>query len=216
MSLNNTTISWIIIVIVLVLLLLVISRNSEYSSSNNMMENMTDTPFKIPSLNVPNLNVTGSFNILPRGSIIMWAGPSNNIPQGWVICDGNSVLSDGTVSPNLVDYFVVGGKQHATGLPSITASGKTSTDGAHSHSTKSPTYDTFLTDWYTGGLCNIVKKTGYSATPSASTPGVANSAVITDVKGEHTHNLLLDSSVQRTTVNTLTPDWVSLIFIIRV
>lgn len=215
MSLNNTTILLIITVLVLLLLVMRI-RGSDEDSNKNMIENMTDTPFKIPSLNVPNLNVSGSFNILPRGSIIMWAGPSNSIPQGWVVCDGNSVLSDGTVSPNLVDYFVVAGKEHAFGSASINTIGKTSLDGAHSHTSKSPTYDTFLTDWTTGGLCSITKKSGYSVSTISNTPGVANSAVITDRKGEHSHNVLVDSSAQGTTVNTLTPDWVSLIFIIRV
>jgi hypothetical protein len=36
----------------------------------------------------------------PRGVILMWSGSVNDIPEGYVICDGNN----GT--PNLVDRFI--------------------------------------------------------------------------------------------------------------
>lgn len=39
---------------------------------------------------------------VPLGTIVMWSGKANTIPDGWVVCDGNN----GT--PNLVGRFVIG------------------------------------------------------------------------------------------------------------
>ena len=39
---------------------------------------------------------------VPLGTIVMWSGKANTIPDGWQICDGNN----GT--PNLVGRFVIG------------------------------------------------------------------------------------------------------------
>lgn len=41
-------------------------------------------------------------NLMPTGTIVMWSGSINDIPQGWVLCDGTR----GT--PNLSDRFVLG------------------------------------------------------------------------------------------------------------
>nr|MDJ0520217.1 hypothetical protein [Trichodesmium sp. MO_231.B1] len=39
---------------------------------------------------------------LPSGVILMWSGAANQIPQGWVLCDGQNN------TPNLKDRFIVG------------------------------------------------------------------------------------------------------------
>lgn len=39
---------------------------------------------------------------LPRGMIVLWSGTASDIPNGWVLCDGDN----GT--PNLTDKFVLG------------------------------------------------------------------------------------------------------------
>ena len=41
--------------------------------------------------------------IVPKGSIIMWSGKINEIPAGWVLCDGAS-----DAVPDLRDRFIVG------------------------------------------------------------------------------------------------------------
>jgi microcystin-dependent protein len=60
-----------------------------------------------------NLTVSGTitgYGTVPVGGIIMWSGSRNNIPAGWVLCDG----TDGT--PNLCDRFIVGASgQYAVG-----------------------------------------------------------------------------------------------------
>jgi|GEM_PF-2433481 len=40
--------------------------------------------------------------VVPAGGIIIWSGSTNDIPQGWKLCDGNN----GT--PNLTNRFIVG------------------------------------------------------------------------------------------------------------
>lgn len=44
--------------------------------------------------------LTGGKSALPAGAIIMWSGDADNIPEGWVLCDG----SKGT--PDLTDRFI--------------------------------------------------------------------------------------------------------------
>ena len=50
---------------------------------------------------------------LPSGSIIMWSGSIEDIPYGWVLCDGQSydldgsVLVDGITTPDLRGHFLV-------------------------------------------------------------------------------------------------------------
>ena len=42
------------------------------------------------------------YYMVPKGAIIMWSGPLNAIPTGWLLCNG----ANGT--PNLLDKFVMG------------------------------------------------------------------------------------------------------------
>ena len=56
-----------------------------------------------------NLTVTGEisgFGTIPLGSIIMWSGETNNIPNGWALCDGQKYGNWQT--PDLRDRFIVG------------------------------------------------------------------------------------------------------------
>jgi microcystin-dependent protein len=39
-----------------------------------------------------NVSITGNFNMLPKGSIIMWNG--NIAPSGWALCDGTNDTPD--------------------------------------------------------------------------------------------------------------------------
>lgn len=46
----------------------------------------------------------------PAGGIIIWSGAADNIPTGWVLCDGQND------TPDLRDRFVLGaGTKHAVG-----------------------------------------------------------------------------------------------------
>lgn len=46
---------------------------------------------------------------IPVGGIIMWSGAIDVLPAGWALCDGQT--SNGTVTPNLKDRFIVGAGQ---------------------------------------------------------------------------------------------------------
>lgn len=63
------------------------------------------------------LTVSGlisGIGIAPVGSIIMWSGLPNDIPEGWSLCDGRSV--NGHKTPDLRDRFIVGaGGSYAVG-----------------------------------------------------------------------------------------------------
>lgn len=43
------------------------------------------------------------YNRLPVGVIVMWDGKKSEIPENWVLCDGNNF------TPNLINKFVLGG-----------------------------------------------------------------------------------------------------------
>ena len=105
------------------------------SASGDLSYNSSTGQF---SVNVPSAFVSGM--------IILWSGAANNIPSGFVLCDGNNS------TPNLTDRFVVGaGAAYGVGasggsssvtisqsqLPShnhsLSASGTTNSAGSHYH-----------------------------------------------------------------------------------
>lgn len=60
---------------------------------------------------------------VPSGTITMWSGSINQLPEGWVLCDGRRYNLDGTpnvnstigkLTPDLRDRFVVGYDEHVT------------------------------------------------------------------------------------------------------
>lgn len=69
------------------------------AQSNESIQNVSSI-YNTDLMTLTNLNVTGSFNIIPRGAIIMWYGPI--VPVGWLLCDG----TNGT--PDLRGRFVLG------------------------------------------------------------------------------------------------------------
>jgi len=74
--------------------------NADVESIRNLAE--VATKLQKEGLTIPgNLTVTGSFNYLPKGSIIAY-NQSNSAPPGWTLCDG----SNG--SPDLRGRFVLG------------------------------------------------------------------------------------------------------------
>ena len=64
-----------------------------------------------------NMNVTGTisgFGTVPLGGIIMWSGSKDNLPSGFVLCNGQT--SNGYTTPDLRDRFVVGaGSSYSVG-----------------------------------------------------------------------------------------------------
>jgi hypothetical protein len=104
-----------------------------------------------------NLNVTGKFNLLPTGTIVMWG--KNEIPDGWVECDG----SNGT--PDLRGRFIYGRK---SGYPFNRKGGEmehvlsVEEMPSHSHNLKGTTHN-----GYKGGYISVEGGT----IPYATVPG---------------------------------------------
>ena len=70
--------------------------------NGNLMVTLNDTnDTQINAGNVKGVKGEDCKNI-PQGIIVAWAGTKDNIPEGWVICDGNQ----GT--PNLKSRFIIG------------------------------------------------------------------------------------------------------------
>ena len=85
-------------------------------------EKLTSVPYSLHSTNADNITPKNSsddffvkigetnYYLVPKGAIIIWSGSVDNIPAGWVLCDG----SNGT--PNLTDRFVLGaGNRYSVG-----------------------------------------------------------------------------------------------------
>ena len=56
-----------------------------------------------------NLTVSGAvsgYGSVPVGTIVLWSGAANKIPDGWALCDGSTV--NGSKTPDLRGRFVVG------------------------------------------------------------------------------------------------------------
>jgi hypothetical protein len=75
------------------------------------------------SIKAQSIEDTSGGSLVPVGAILMWSGPADKIPEGWVLCDGQN----GT--PNLVERFIRGtsGKE---GTPQVGGSGG---DANHTH-----------------------------------------------------------------------------------
>ena len=70
----------------------------------------SDKKFIVDSSGVRAIAGTTEYFMVPKGSIVIWSGSVNDIPAGWVLCDG----TNGT--PDLRDRFILGaGKNYSSG-----------------------------------------------------------------------------------------------------
>ena len=58
---------------------------------------------------------------VPKGTIVMWSGSINNIPDGWALCNGGS--KNGVTIPDLRGKFIVGYDQALADYNSIGKNG---------------------------------------------------------------------------------------------
>lgn len=82
-------------------LMLVVTILSMSSAEPVAAQNLADVLSELES-RVEKIEQQSGENLIPTGAIVMWSGAINDIPQGWVLCDGTK----GT--PNLNDRFVMG------------------------------------------------------------------------------------------------------------
>lgn len=140
--------------------------------------------------------------VMPRGGIIMWSGPENQVPAGWAICNGQTI--DGTLTtPDLRDRFIMGsradirpgsyGNADSTTIPSST----TSTQGDHTHM--------FPSHWYMNHSPD-----GNRSRTFVDAGGLpVDDSVTTRPSGGHSH------TVPSHTFSTGRPKWFALCFIMK-
>jgi microcystin-dependent protein len=103
--------------------------------------------------------------IEPIGLIKIWGGSIATIPEGWALCNGQTVNNN--VTPNLMDKFILGAggtQQPGTTGGNATHEHNLTIDGTalvlsqiprHNHGTTSPSSDSFIGRMLTGGTYNI-------------------------------------------------------------
>lgn len=180
----------------------------------------------------PILTAANGAQALPVGSIIMWFGSVQNIPQGWALCDG----TNGT--PDLRGRFIIGAGG-GVALGETGGSTTTSASGNHNHggSTASHTLTTQQIPSHShGGWYNTGFERGIAQAPPIGSqrsgvviPGVTrndagsldttnNSAqsnsLTTPVGGGQGHSHGISDSGSHT--HTVTPPYVGVYFIMRV
>lgn len=182
----------------------------QYTKNYNL--STKDNSTKIPSTEWVQKYIN---NLLPSGSIIMFNGQADSIPDGWAICNGQN----GT--PNLIGKFVkastsageTGGKseieltvdnlpKHSHSIPAN--SGSTSFDGSHSHT--SIGIDVSTIEVQEGEGTTVVS-------------GVSTTNQSTSSNGSHSHSVSVDSSntgyVGSGTPLKWEPTYYSLIYIMK-
>ena len=93
-----------------------------------------------------NLTVDGTvsgYGTAPIGCIILWSGAVNKIPEGWALCNGQTV--EGQKTPNLSGRFVVG---YSANDSDYNAVGKTGGEKTHKLTvSEMPSHSHSITMW---------------------------------------------------------------------
>ncbi len=145
-------------------------------------------------------SVPYALNAIPSGVIVMWSGAVNNIPTGWVLCDG----TNGT--PDLRDRFIVGaGSSYSEGqtggeathtlsigeIPSHNHGG-----GVHNHSASTGNAGSHQHHINADGGTDNVDH-GIARYDSGGPDGAG---FWSDANGDHSHGVTINNSV--TIINT--------------
>lgn len=102
----NPKIYYFIKIIIILLIVLITYRYyfNSYSENFNIEGSQNiDSVFNTNNLIVGDLVINGTFNIIPKGSVVAWT--KDTIPKGWTLCDG----TNGT--PDLRGRFIIGSGQ---------------------------------------------------------------------------------------------------------
>lgn len=136
---------------------------------------------------------------IPKSIVIAWSGAINEIPDGWVLCDG--IIGSGT--PDLRNRFIVGvgsnyslndeGGNKDSVVVSHTHSGSTNTVGNHTHA----------------------GTTRHSGTSGANIGrGNADNSIVTSLGGGHSHSVST-STIGVSPIDRNLPPYYALAFIMK-
>jgi hypothetical protein len=166
--------------------------------------------------------------LVPSGTIMMWSGPAEAIPEGWRLCDGTA----GT--PDLTDRFVRGAAR--TGEPHALTSGEAD---EHRHSFDPPSITTDTKEagahshlmprgWYNRGLGLDISFTANPFVPGGVEPKVGPSYSAVDTQAQdvttsrlqtvepHTHRIAIDApEFVSHSASAGKPRWFALCFIVK-
>jgi hypothetical protein len=140
-------------------------------------------------------------NAFVAGMIMMWSGTIATIPSGWALCNG----SGGT--PDLRDRFIVGASVDSGGQSVTTITGgNTKTGGSkdaitvsHTHTASTATAGSHQHSFTITDMSSLV-----SGTFPSTAPGPQRS-VNTNLAGDHTHVVTVDSAGSSGTNANLVP-----------
>ena len=158
----------------------------------------------------------GGGDSFPTGGIILWSGAANNIPTGWVLCDGQNSTPDlrnrfvvGAGTGSIYSVGDTGGSNDATlvshshnvnGNTNNTGdhshSGNTNNTGDHSHSGNTNNTGDHTHRWGTddnigaqGGNNNPDANGGQAWKANTDTAGAHSHNLNTNNAGSHSHNI---------------------------
>lgn len=168
-------------------------------------------------LHVRNVNIAGMIEVngvtfahVPRGIIVMWSGATNDLPEGWVLCDEKTYETPNEQpikTPNLQNRFIVaagtaysegstGGADRVTltagQMPAHNHSGNTAYNGSHTHS-----YNDVYHSEYIGLTTNYVSVPGNLGCGNTDTDNVAHQIIrYSASSGFHRHSITTNGSNQ--------------------
>jgi microcystin-dependent protein len=190
-----------IILVTICLVLFLTPRNNKiegFDTANTLnteaLQNIASI-YNSQDLSVNTLNVSGAFNMLPKGCIIMYNG--STAPAGWALCNG----TNGT--PDLRNRFILGSSMSAvaaTATGAVKSSTSTSTSsGSRSNGQTGGTESQILT-------ANAIPHKKYMA---FGLPSPGSSGTYLDASSAAGNQMMVQTSI-----NTMPPYYV-LTFIIK-
>ncbi len=168
----------IVIIVIIIIILLLLSQKSKENldttstptlsneaiqSIANVYANTTGT------VNVNNLNVTGTSNLVPKGTIVSWYGDITNIPKTWVLCDGTHN------TPDLRGRFILGynpGQQTDPSGGSIRKQRNMNATGGNEQLIANIGFYWWDGSWGNGIMYDAVKDVGFNALTDNTSKGM--------------------------------------------
>lgn len=171
----------------------------------------------------------------PKGAIIMWSGSTSNIPRGWVLCNGDRYLPDGSVTtnpglgvatPDLQERFIVGAGSRDNGTVAGTSQYAPGANGGlnsvtlgpsqipfHNHPASSSSAGSHShTFSYTGASGKVVGKNSGGGEDGADDAALSST---TNAGGAHTHTITVSNNTVGGGSHENRPPYYALAFIMK-